>query len=261
MNKKEVEARVLAEARKAGVPIPTGECQGESPDFRFGSDSGFLGIELSEILRPASTNSGIMPVQEEAYQRQIVALAEAAYDGPPIHVSVYFADSRGIKRDKHAMARALTAFVKRKAIEAKPFASFYDVPDGLSSVAIASDHQPPWWCGASGGYSVTDIYEQLASRIEEKNKLLPQYRANIPTGAPVWLLLYSLPGIARGMELPHALLAAVADDCEIKNSVVGPDALRKDPTEDWRFHFEFERVFWFVSLLNQFVEIKRAVAV
>ena len=54
-SKKEVEQIVLDAARSAGVPIPDGGEAGEEPDFRFHTETGGLGIDVSELLRPAST--------------------------------------------------------------------------------------------------------------------------------------------------------------------------------------------------------------
>ena len=59
---KRIESWYLAAARNAGVPIPSGELAGEEPDFRFQTMRGALGIELTEVLRPASSNHGIIPV-------------------------------------------------------------------------------------------------------------------------------------------------------------------------------------------------------
>ena len=230
--KKEQETWILAAARTAGVPIPYGEVADEEPDFRFGTDANSLGIELSELLRPPSSNHGISPVAEQSYHQEIMALAEAQYSGPPVHVSVYFADSRGTKRDKLMMARALSHFLESKVAEANPYAVFLrDIPVGFGSIKIELGYRK-WWWGEAGGYTISDVRQQLTSRIEEKNKLLPRYRVHLPEGAPVWLLLYSLPSVERGMEFPH----------EIKN---------------WRFSFEFDRVFWFVSYLNDFIQIER----
>ena len=67
--KKRIEAYMLAAARRAGVPIPSGETPDEEPDFRFNDEIPALGIELSEVLRPASSNHGILPVEQESFQR------------------------------------------------------------------------------------------------------------------------------------------------------------------------------------------------
>lgn len=80
-NKKIVETRALAAARRAGVPIPLGEIPGERPDFRFNTETGTLGVEVSELLRPASSDSGIVPAAEAAYHREVVEMAQKQYYG------------------------------------------------------------------------------------------------------------------------------------------------------------------------------------
>jgi hypothetical protein len=92
--KKRIETYMLAAARNAGVPIPTGEIHYEEPDFRFGDQTQALGIELSEVLRPASSNHGIAPVEQESFHKDIITKAQRDYynapDAKPFHVSVYF---------------------------------------------------------------------------------------------------------------------------------------------------------------------------
>jgi hypothetical protein len=109
--KKIVEAYMLSAARKAGMPIPVAEIASESPDFRFETDSGPLGIEMCEVLRPASSSNGIVPVHQEAIHEEIMEAAQLAYyessQARPVKVGVYFADARGKKQDRDAMARAL----------------------------------------------------------------------------------------------------------------------------------------------------------
>ena len=98
--KKRIEAWILAAARlKAGIPIPTGETPAEEPDFRFDNENPPLGIELSEVLRPASSNHGILPVEQESFHKDIITKAQHAYydalDARPAHVSVFFTNPRG----------------------------------------------------------------------------------------------------------------------------------------------------------------------
>ena len=103
--------RRLAAARKAGAPIPTGEIPGEEPDFRFATETGTLGIEVTELLRPASSNGGIVPVEEESFHKEIVQTAqEQYYHGArvaPARVVGYFANARGTRQNKQKMARTL----------------------------------------------------------------------------------------------------------------------------------------------------------
>lgn len=236
--KKRIEAYMLAAARNAGVPIPNGEIPDEEPDFRFKDETPALGIELSEVLRPASSNYGIMPVEQESFHKDIITKAQQDYrdalDAKAAHVSVYFTNTRGGRRNKVEMARALTEFVRANIHRANPFVCLYrpETPDGFDSIVISAESRD-WWWGEGGGYSLDDIRPQLAARISDKDKLIPNYRANLPSGAKVWLLLYTGVTVARSMMIPHGI-------------------------ETWKFSFQFDRVFWFTALEGQFVEIQKA---
>jgi hypothetical protein len=236
--KKRVEAYMLSAARKAGIPIPSGEIPDEEPDFRFNDEIPALGIELSEVLRPASSNHGILPVEQESFHKAILTNAQQDYyarsDAKPVHVNTYFTNTRGGKRDKRELALALTEFVKANVNRANPFVSFYrpETPDGFDSIVISSESRD-WWCGEGGGYSLGDIRPQVAARIGDKDKLVPTYRANLPAGARVWLLLYTGVSVARSMMIPHGI-------------------------EEWKFPFRFDRVFWYADLEGRFAEIQKA---
>ena len=235
-----IEFWFLNAARNAGVPIPSGEIPGEDPDFRFQTETGALGIELSEVLRPASSNHGILPVEEENFHREIIETARCAYyaasNPMPIRVNVYFTNTRGRKRNKREMAHTLTEFVQANVHRASPAAIFMhdDKPDGFDSVLIVAESDPSdWWCGESGGVELSDIQPQVVARIAAKDKLVPAYRSNLPDGAQVWLLLHTGVTVPRSMPIPHRV-------------------------EEWRIPFEFDRVFWFTALERQFAEIQRA---
>ena len=108
--KKQTEQRVLVAAREAGAPIPTGELAGEEPDFRFLTPNCALGIEVSEVLRPASTNFGISPVEAESFHQAIMLKAQEKYqltNTAPTRVNVYFSPARGKKQDKRQLIDAL----------------------------------------------------------------------------------------------------------------------------------------------------------
>jgi hypothetical protein len=90
----------------------------------------------------------------------------------------------------------------------------------------------PWFNSESGVVSFSEIQPQVADRISAKNKLVRTYRANLPEGAQVWLLLYTAVTVPRSMPIPYGV-------------------------ENWKFPFDFDRVFWFASLERKFVEIGR----
>jgi len=234
--KKAVETRVLMAARKAGIPAPLGETPGEEPDFRFSQNT--LGIEISELLKPASSNFGIVTAEAESYHQKIIQLAQQQYytaaGAIPVTINLYFANARGKRRDKQDMARTLTEFIKVNLPGPNDTLNFngLKLPEGFGSMSIWRESKD-WWCGESGSYSVSDIRDALTSSITAKNKLVPTYKKNLAPGAQVWLVLYSTFAVARGMEIP----------CGI---------------EQWRFNFDFDRVFWFTTLGDRFIEIQQA---
>ena len=236
---KRIESWFLNAARHAGVPIPSGEVPGEEPDFRFQTADGVLGIELSEVLRPASSNWGILPVQEESFHQEVVETAQRKYyavpNARPVHVSVYFSNAKGKRRSMRHTADALSGFVHAHVDRARPAVSRMgdDAPEGFDSVVIVAEPSPrDWWSGEGGGITLADIRPQVEARIAAKDKLVQSYRSNLPVGAQVWLLLHTGVTVARSMPIPHGI-------------------------EEWRIPFRFDRVFWFASLECQFAEIRR----
>ncbi len=233
--KKAIETRALTAARDAGVPIPRSEVPSEEPDFTF--NDGRLGIEVREAIRLASSNYGIVPAAEEAFHQEILQTAEAAYfsthRAKPAKVSVYFAPARGVKRDKRKMAHTLVDFIRAKVSAIHTYAAFdRNLPEGFNYIVITAE-TGEWWTGEGGGVSLSDIWESLDTAISEKNKLVPKYLRNLAADAQVWLLLYSTASISRGLLMPHGI-------------------------ENRKFNFDFDRVFWFVSLGAHFVEIQKA---
>jgi hypothetical protein len=99
-------------------------------------------------------------------------------------------------------------------------------------MSIASE-SGKWSCGESGSVTLSDIRPALARSIGDKDKLVSAYKRSLGPGAQVWLLLYTTVDVSRSMPIPYGI-------------------------DEWRFHFGFDRVFWFTCLENQFVEIQRA---
>ena len=52
-----------------------------------------------------------------------------------------------------------------------------------------------------GGITLAEIAKELGARIRAKNELPPTYRANLPNGNRIWLLIYSRPTVARNMPI------------------------------------------------------------
>jgi hypothetical protein len=234
--KKIIETRALIAARNAGVPIPLGEIPSEEPDFHF--DERRLGIEVSELMLPASGNFGIAPVAEAAFNLQVTKMAQELYyrstDATPVKVSLYFPSSRGEKRDKSAMARTLAEFVRKNVPTDRSFVTLSQgrTPQHFGGIVITLE-PGEWWSAEGSSVTLSDIPNALSSRIESKNRNVAKYRGNLAPKADIWLLLYTVSSVSRSMPIPHGL-------------------------EDWVFKSEFDRIFWYVTLGDQFVEIRKS---
>jgi hypothetical protein len=236
-SKKDTEKGALEAARRAGAPIPDGEIQDfEEPDFKIETASGLVGIEVTELLPPAGSDSFSSPLAEKSFHEKVVHLAEQEYNRTPgaipVKVTVYFWNREGGKYDKRDMAGALAEFVRLHRGEATPVATLTrraNLPEGFGVISISST-SGPWFGGESVGLTLTQIRQQIAERISAKNKRLPTYRANLP-GASIWLLIYSCTEVSRGVPIPYCFA-------------------------EWTFPFEFDRVFFFSSLDNKVEEIR-----
>jgi hypothetical protein len=85
-----------------------------------------LGIEVSKVLRPASTDEGILPAEAEAFHQSIMLKAQDTYQetNGPTQVSVDFSRARGKKRDKHRLIKALVGCVARNCHPGQPWFRF-----------------------------------------------------------------------------------------------------------------------------------------
>src|SRR5437762_4715490 len=100
-------------------------------------------------------------------------------DANPVRVTAYFTRADSQRRNKTEMARSLAEFVKANRHRANPVIvlSAPEVPQGFGSMSIAAE-PGDWWCGECGGITVSEIREQLNSRIAAKNMHAERYRAN-----------------------------------------------------------------------------------
>jgi hypothetical protein len=195
-----------------------------------------LGVEVSEILRPASSNHGILPAEAEAFHQSIMRKAQEIFEktsSAPTEVNVYFSDPRGRKQNKQQLINMLVEAVQQQRHRADPAVVLErkELPEGFDHILITA-RPGEWWCGEGGGIKLSEIYPELAAKIAAKNPLVPRYRANLPAGAELWLLLFSRVTVARSVPIPAGI-------------------------EEWRFPFSFDRVFWFACLENKVVEMRR----
>jgi len=123
VEKERVEKLVLNAARAAGAPIPNGDTRGKppAPDFWFDTDGSGVAIEVTELLCPAGIDrstgrSAPLPIEREKFHEEVVQLAQGFYYAESAvetaRAHVIFANARGKRRDKKAMARLLSDYVK-----------------------------------------------------------------------------------------------------------------------------------------------------
>ncbi len=236
---KRIESWYLAAARNVGVPIPAGELACEEPDFRFHTTSGALGIELTEILRPASSNHGISPVEEESFHREII---ESSPKGLLRYTECQSGSCECVLHERKGQ-NAKQARTGPHTVDIRSS----ECPSCESDCAFRVQGHSEWfrlgrYCGPVKSQRLVERrswrcyrsrYSQSSgSRIAAKNSLVDTYRSNLPDGAELWLLLYSGVTVARSMPIP-------------------------DDIEAWHVPSQFDRVFWFTSLECQFAEIQK----
>ena len=219
------------------MPIPFGEVSSEEPDFRFQTPTDALGIEVSELLRPASSNDGIVPVAAENFHTDVMVAAKQRFQKSskaPTRVSVDFSNARGKKQDKDLLIKALAECVlaNRDRASTAVIIGGSELPEGFDHVLITPE-QGDWWCSEGGRITLSEIQTEIGSRVAAKNELVSRYRENLPERAQIWLLLFTQMSVSRSMPIPHGI-------------------------EEWAFPFNFDRVFWFAFLENEFAEIRRA---
>jgi hypothetical protein len=238
-DKERVERYVLGIAREVGIPIPNGETKDEEPDFRFENWDPPLGIELSEILRPAESNHGLLPVAEEKRHRAIVATAQKIYRSDPsaipVKVNVYWEGARGQLLNWDETTAALVAFVRNNAHLADPIKTFEQpgIPKGLFSITMMADRPSEWRSGECSGYELGHVKPQVELSIAKKDKRVAAYRLKMSAAAHLWLLLYSDIAICRGMMIPAG-------------------------ADEWQIASQFDRVFWVDLLERSWIELKGA---
>jgi hypothetical protein len=259
-DQKEGERRILEAARKICSLFPPGEVEiFEEPDLRIKTVGGWLGVEVTELVRPNGENP-FPPVEDENFHREVVRLAEEEYrrthDAVPVCVVVYFLNEarcrhenldgwlrltdRKTGRKLEKMASSLVDFVKRHSAQRTGSTTFSKremhgqtggdvLPTGFEVIGITWP-AGPWHSGESASIPPLDP-QQLSTTIRKKNGLLPQYRAKVPD-APIWLLIYNGPSVSRGVPIPRSIT-------------------------EWKFAFDFDKVFLFSGMDNQIFDIGR----
>jgi hypothetical protein len=237
--KKIVERRIIELARRAGLPLPSGELvDRERPDFQIGTDPALLGIEVTAVNPPPRHPSFNSPLAECDKYEGVIRTAEANYaripGAVPVKVTAYPWEIERTRGMESEMACELVDFVRAHSHEAAPVATYQRrdrLPRGFGIVSIAAS-AGPWFSGDSRSLTAAGIYDELSHRIAEKNERLPTYRHNLPATS-IWLLLYSGAAISNGIEIPYGI-------------------------EEWHPPYDFDRVFLYSTLHGRVVEICKA---
>jgi hypothetical protein len=237
--RKEIERRALEAAQCASAIIPGGLIHDfDQPDFILETDSGAVGIEVTELLTEAGSDSFSNALEEKSFQEEVVRVAEQQYSrtpgAMPAEVFVNFWNVEARKYDKRAMAQSLVDFVKLHRAQAVPTVEFSvrsELPEGFDLINITATNGP-WLAGEGGKITLVQIFERLAGRIHAKNERISTYRFNLPN-VPLWLLVYSGTEVSRGVPMPHG---------------IGGRA----------FPSEFDRVFFFSALSKEVAAIRKA---
>jgi hypothetical protein len=97
MKQKEVERRFLEAARGACSLFPLGAIEDfEEPDFRIKMDAGWLGVEVTELVRQKEENA-FRPVATESFHEAVMQSADEYYrasGASPVNVFAYFSDEQ-----------------------------------------------------------------------------------------------------------------------------------------------------------------------
>jgi hypothetical protein len=230
--KEAAELAFLTAAQDTCTLIPLGIAKKrEAPDFKLVTESGSIGIEVAELLRPAELPKQSPPIEAENFHRQVVEKAQDLYyernNAVPAAVHVFFTHATG-RTDRGVLSRKLADVVGQNIHRANPTINLSraELPGELSAISITAE-SGCWHSGEHGAITLPLILGEIHDLISQKELLLSNYRRNLPD-IPIWLLLYT--GAHRGFELPSQVV-------------------------DLSCPFTFDRVLWYSQLDRKVIEI------
>lgn len=236
--KKELELKYVLAARSVSNLVPEGILElREEPDFELQTEFGQIGIEVTELMRPAECHGQFDPVSVEQFHREVIRLAEYSYyrhiDALHCTIRVYFTNFKG-KVDKNDLAESIAQAVRKNVGCANPIVNLpsTELPIGISSMSIWTEPET-WRSGESGVFTLNQIVKQIERMIAQKEFNLPRYRKNLPN-VPIWLFMYSGVAVSRGFEIPSSSV-------DLSNT------------------FTFDKVLWYSALNGRVIEIPHRV--
>lgn len=188
----QLEQFILSDPDFSGVEIKDHD---DRPDFIVEKHGSPFGIEVTQLYRPASSESFALR-EVEAFREKIIVHAREIYkqrNAPAVHVGVMFSEMSYAPTELEPLADELASFVQRAYPVDRPWVIFTDdntsdLPTAFAGIRISkyASRETGFWsmeqCGTRAVLDRTIIQEA----IDAKNRLVPVYRLRIPT---VWLLL------------------------------------------------------------------------
>jgi hypothetical protein len=216
--KKQIETNYIEEARRASSIFPIGELvPHEKPDFLLHTDSGTIGIDVTELSREE-------PRAEAGRLMKVPGKAHVIYNGlanvEPVGVFVIFSkQAENVRFD--ALTTSLAEFVYAHRSSAGHFykKDYKDLPEGYFYIGIEAWTPTARWHSGRSSDTTRASRGQLESLIAKKNQRVRAYRLSAPS---VWLLI-------------------------VNDLFLGPGEVyaRPDDLAKWKFTFDFDKVLLF----------------
>ena len=169
----------------------------ERPDFVVRVDGRDVGVEVTQLFVTQSAN-GPLPQAQEAISNRIVHRAREIYEAcgaPPAHVSILFAVHELRQIDRDAVAAELASLVtgmnltewKRMDWRPERPGPLLDVISLVHGLGVPS-REMAHWTVARAGWVAPLTADALQLRVNEKAKLLQEYRTHAREN---WLVIVS----------------------------------------------------------------------
>lgn len=239
--KKQCERRYLARFCSACSEVPGGEpIADENPDFLIPSQTGYLGLEITEYYAPP--RPGSRPLQEqESLRWQIAGRAKQLFQnagGPALYVGVHFRtydalDRRDIDHHASTLANLVASSLLREGETCRlPDDPFHFLPSPFHAINIGCFDvlTDGFWSVPDAAFIPHLQSSEIQVILDSKARRVETYRQRTPA---VWLLI-------------------VAQGTRISSMAFVPDSVRAHA-----YKFAFDRAFYLDYFDGIYWEIKR----